>query len=124
MGARAGGVECLSPTPQRTIRMTSQGTAHGRFTRAVASGNLSAAELAARELRWLSLEDALALCVLFADRDPGRFERAALRWLARLLAERSPSLEQLGLAVSALASLPHGSRAASTFTLRRLCREV
>jgi hypothetical protein len=42
--------------------MTSQGTAHGRFTRALASGNLRAAESAARELGRLSLKDALRLC--------------------------------------------------------------
>jgi hypothetical protein len=35
--------------------MTSQGTAHGRFTRAVMRGHLLAAEMAARETRSLSL---------------------------------------------------------------------
>src|SRR5436309_2959410 len=100
--------------------MTSQGTPHGRFTRCIASGNLPGAEMAARELGRLSLEDALSLCVLLADRDPPRFERAACRWLERLLAERRPSLEEVGHAVAALDGLRDGSRAASTFTLRRL----
>jgi hypothetical protein len=102
--------------------MTSQGTPHGRFTRAVANGNLRGAETAARELGRLSLEDALHLCVLIADRDPPRFERAAVRWLERLLLERQPSLEDVGLAVAALAGLRDGSRAASMFTLKRLAR--
>jgi hypothetical protein len=68
--------------------VTSQGTAHGRFTRALATRNLREAEIAARELGQLSLDDALKLCVLLAERDPPRFERAALRWLERFMAER------------------------------------
>jgi hypothetical protein len=39
--------------------MTSQGSAHGRFTRAVKNRNLLNAEIAARELGELSLPDAL-----------------------------------------------------------------
>ncbi|HEY2371977.1 MAG TPA: hypothetical protein VGH82_05470 [Gaiellaceae bacterium] len=39
--------------------MTSQGSAHGRFTRAVKARNLFMAELALRELRTPSLLDAL-----------------------------------------------------------------
>jgi hypothetical protein len=49
--------------------MTSQGTAHGRFTRAIGNWNLRGAEMAARELGRLSLDDALKLCVLLADVD-------------------------------------------------------
>jgi hypothetical protein len=41
--------------------MTSQGTAHGRFCRALERRNLRGAEDAARELGRLSLEDALGL---------------------------------------------------------------
>src|SRR5438128_9691917 len=61
--------------------MTSEGTASGRFTRAIAQKNLRGAEMAARELGRLSLRDALKLCVLLAERDLPRFDRAALRWL-------------------------------------------
>ena len=57
-----------------------------------------------------------------ADKDPARFERAALRWLVRLLAERSPSLEEVGLAVAALEGLRDGRGAASLFTLKRVAR--
>jgi hypothetical protein len=41
-------------------RMTSQGTAHGRFQRAIHARNLLHAETAAREMGGLSLADALA----------------------------------------------------------------
>src|SRR5262249_40464801 len=66
--------------------MTSQGTAHGRFQRAIAGRNLLNAETAAREMGGLSLADALALCELLAATDPKRYERAALRWLQRFIA--------------------------------------
>ena len=56
--------------------MTSQGTAHGRFARAVKNRNLFNAEIAAREMGELSLPDALAFCLLLADVDPPRFDRA------------------------------------------------
>jgi hypothetical protein len=61
--------------------MTSQGTPHGRFTRAIHRGHVQAAEMAAREMGGLSLADALALCELLARADPARYEREALRWL-------------------------------------------
>jgi hypothetical protein len=102
--------------------MTSQGTAHGRFSRALANRDLRGAEMAARELGRLSLEDALGLCVLYRQCAPDRFERAALRWLERLIAEKRPSLEELGLALGALAELRNGNGAASMFTLKRLVR--
>src|SRR5205809_7741636 len=90
--------------------MTSQGTALGRFTRAVANGNLRGAEMAARELGRLGLDDALRLCLLLAVQDPARFDRAALRWLERFLAERLPPLVAIALAASAFAELRHGGR--------------
>jgi hypothetical protein len=80
--------------------MTSQGTAHGRFSRALASRNLRGAEAAARELGWLALEDALGLCVLYFQCAPAQYERAAVRWLERFIAEKRPSLEDVGLAVA------------------------
>jgi hypothetical protein len=67
--------------------MTSQGTPHGRFQRAIHRGHVQAAEMAAREMGGLSLADALSLCELLANVDPARYERAALRWLQRFIEE-------------------------------------
>ena len=53
--------------------MTSQGTAHGRFSRELERRNLRGAEDAARELGTLSLEDALGLCVLYLQAAPARY---------------------------------------------------
>ena len=102
--------------------MTSQGTAHGRFSRALANRNQRGAEDAARELGRLSLEDALGLCVLSLQAAPARYERGAVRWLERFIAEKGPSLEDVGLAVGALAELRNGNGAASMFTPKRLVR--
>jgi hypothetical protein len=77
--------------------MTSQGTAHGRFQRAIHRRHVQAAEMAAREMGGLSLADALALCELLAKADPARYERAA-----------------------ALAELRHGRRNVGVEALKRL----
>jgi hypothetical protein len=100
--------------------MTSQGTAHGRFQRAIGSRNLLNAETAAREMGGLSLVDARALCELLAAADPKRYERAALRWLQRFIDERLPPLAEVGLAASALAELRHGRRAVGAEALKQL----
>ena len=52
------------------------------------------AEDAARELPNLSLNDALQLVHLYADTESPKYERAALRWLGRYLAEDEPTLHQ------------------------------
>lgn len=46
--------------------------------------------MTAREIGRLSLEDALALTALVADKDPRRLDAFAARWLSRYLAERAP----------------------------------
>ena len=102
--------------------MTSQGTARGRFGRAIHRRNVQAAEMAAREMGGLSLSDALLLCELLANADPARYERAALRWLQRFIDERSPPLTEVALAASALAELRHGHRNIGVETLKRLLR--
>ena len=102
--------------------MTSQGTAHGRFQRAIHRGNVQAAEMAAREMGPVSLADALSLCELLAKADPARYERAALRWLERFIDERLPPLIEVALAASALAELRHGRRNVGIETLKSILR--
>jgi hypothetical protein len=102
--------------------MTSQGTAHGRFARAIQRRHVQAAEMAAREMGGLSLADALALCELLANVDPARYERAALRWMQRFIDERLPPLTEVALAASALAELRHGNRNVGVDVLKRLLR--
>jgi hypothetical protein len=64
--------------------MTSQGSASGRFTRAIKQRNLFGAEMAMRELGTPSLIDALDYLDLLAEVKPEKLEQAALRWHGRL----------------------------------------
>jgi hypothetical protein len=61
------------------------------------------AEDAARELPNLSLEDALQLVYLYAECESPKYEKAALRWLERYLAEGSPRLQHFAELAAELA---------------------
>lgn len=58
-----------------------------RFRMAVKRGSLIQAEAAARELRRLELEDVLRLVLLYRRVGDPRFERAAVRFIGRVLVE-------------------------------------
>jgi hypothetical protein len=104
--------------------MTSQGSAHGRFTRAIKARNLFQVELALRELGGVSLLDALDYLDLLAEQKPAKLEQAALRWHGRLELEANLlTLAESQLALAALASLCAGQREAVPL-LRRLLRRV
>jgi hypothetical protein len=86
--------------------VTSQGSPHGRFQRAIERRLVFRAEIAARELGFLSLQNALALVVLYAQEDSPKFEPAAVRWLARLALEgKDMRLADFQLAAGALSCL-------------------
>jgi hypothetical protein len=72
--------------------VTADAQALVRFRRAIERRALWMAEDAARELPTLPLEEALQLVRLYAERDSPKYEKAALRWLARYLSEGSPRL--------------------------------
>ena len=94
--------------------MTSQGTAHGRFTRAIERRQLRGAEMAARELGRLSPADALALVLLIREQAPHRSERAAARWVSLFLdAAGSMTLADIELTVVSLGALNARSSSAS-----------
>jgi hypothetical protein len=99
--------------------MTSQGTAHGRFQRAIKRRHLLDAETAARELGGLNLAEALDLTLLMRETDRWRYERAAVRWLKRSLEER-PNLREIALASTALAEVG----GAADESLRNLLRSA
>lgn len=104
--------------------MTSQGSAHGRFTRAIKQRNLAGAQMAMREMGNVSLVDALDYLVLLAEFRPERAEPAAVRWHGRLELESSVlTLAESQLALAALASVCCGDGEAVEI-LRRLLRRV
>ena len=75
---------------------------------------------AAGELPHVDLGDALAVCVVIHSAEPDRFERAALRWLARFCVERSEAtLTEVQAAAWAFENIT--DEPAALETLQRLC---
>jgi hypothetical protein len=101
--------------------MTSDGNPYARFRRALATGNEALVTAAARELPRIALDDALRICLVLRGGDPGRYERAAVRWLGRFALEgREVTIDDLRLAADALDALPERETEAME-RLQRLC---
>lgn len=104
--------------------MTSSGSAYARFRRALQTGNLTLVRSAAAELPAVSLDDALHVCVLLRDREPERYERAAVRWIARFCVERvDVSIEDVDEASKAFALMREDPERA-LLALQALCAGV
>ena len=104
--------------------MTSQGTASGRFTRAIQQRNLFDAQIALREMRDPSLLVALDYLALLAEVKPERFPAAAVHWHGRLELEAPAlTLTESQFALAALAMLGDGERNGVEL-LRGLLRKV
>jgi hypothetical protein len=96
-----------------------KGGSYARFQRALEAANLAAVRMAALELPYVDLADALAICLLMRRQGDERFERAAVRLLARLAVERpAMTLAQLRDAAAALIDLPEPRAQA---TLAAMC---
>ena len=93
--------------------MTSQGHALTRLQRAIERGTPTQIRAIVAELpRPPALEDALAICLAFLDREPETYPRAAARWASRFAIERRLTLTEVQLTLAALAALPgDGARA-------------
>ena len=74
--------------------VTSEGRPGARLQRALAARNLTSAEQAAFEIAFVSLVQARELVELYAEKGDAKYERAALRYLARFLAEGEPVAER------------------------------
>jgi len=83
--------------------------------------NVLLAELAAREMGGLGLNEALSLVCLYAATNDSKFEAAAVRWLVRLAVEKSEvRLGTVQLAAAALSELRGKHHEAAVKTLLRL----
>jgi hypothetical protein len=101
--------------------VTSDGSPYARFRRALETGNELVVLGAARELPQIALDDALRICLVLRDGDPGRYERAAVRWLGRFALEaRAVTIRDLRAAAAALEALPTKTADAME-QLQRLC---
>jgi hypothetical protein len=72
--------------------VASEGHPGARLQRALAAGNLIAAEQAAFEISFIPLAEARLLVELYAEKGDPKSERAALKYLARYMDEEKPSL--------------------------------
>jgi len=97
-----------------------KGSPYARFRRALETGNLALIRGAAAELPSVDLADALTVCQLMREGEPGAYEAAALRWLSRLCAERAVSLDDVLEAAVALRRLEDAPWAADA--LRELAQ--
>jgi hypothetical protein len=104
--------------------MTAQGSAYTRFKRAIQRNNFLGAEMTLREMRGVSLLEALDYFVLLAGLRPDRAPAAAVRWHGRFEIEASSlTLAESQLALAALTNLCAGDTEAALI-LRRLARRV
>ena len=101
--------------------MTSDGHALTRLSRALERGSAHQIRAIVAELpRPPGLEDALAICLAFLDREPDTYPRAAAKWASRFAIERRLTLTDAQLALSALAALPSESARAGAEALIEL----
>ena len=101
--------------------MTSDGSSYARFRRALAAGNIALVKAAAAELPRVDLDDALEVCVLMARDDHPAFERAAVRWVARLCLERRVGIHDTRCALALFETMP-ADPAGAARSLRRLAK--
>jgi len=101
--------------------VSSDGSPYARFQRALKTGNLMIIRGAAKDLPRVDLGDALCVCMAIRAAEPERFERAALRWLARFAAERAGTVGEVHEAAAALNAIPADPEGALV-ALQRLCR--
>ena len=103
--------------------VTAQGTPLTRFRRAVERKSLLNAELAAREMGQLNLEEALSLVLLYAAADDPRFDLSGDTLDRPASAPKaSRSLSELQAGVCALALLRRGGGEAAARLLQTLAR--
>src|SRR4051794_16949640 len=93
-------------------------TAYAEFRRALERQDLPEVMTAAAELPQLRLDDALDVLILMARAGDRRFDRAATRWVGRLLVENAIGLRDARYALTLVERLP-GCREA----LRRLTHQ-
>ena len=105
--------------------MTAQGHPRAIFKRAIEHGNVTVAQMTARELGRITLTESLALTALVVQKDPGRRSRYAVRWLRRLLEEdQNLTIEEASLAASALAALGGRAHAEAMSTLSAMAERA
>jgi hypothetical protein len=97
-----------------------KGSPYANFQRALQTRKLSVVLAAATELTSVRLDDALEILVLMAYENDPRFERAAARWIGRLIVETpAMTLKELRWVVAMVEQLPRCRESLHRFARRR-----
>jgi hypothetical protein len=87
--------------------VSTKGSPYANFQRSLQTRKLSIVLPAAAELAWINLGDSLEILSLMAQEGDPRFERAAARWVGRLLTETPPmTLREARWVVAMVEQLP------------------
>jgi hypothetical protein len=100
--------------------VTSQGSPYARFRRALLTKNPGIILQAAAELERVSLEDALKILVVLAEKRHDRFGHAAARFAAPVTVERTLDLAEARYVLALVEALPRSPDAVALL-LRAYC---
>ena len=99
--------------------MSIKGSPYSRFLRSLETRRLSVVLAAAAELQTVQLDDALEILILMAAEKDPRFDRAAARWVRRLLSETPIGLADGRYAIALVERLPQCPETLRRFARRR-----
>ena len=100
--------------------MSPEASPYVRFRRSLESRNLTVVLGAAAEVPWLNLDDSLEILTLMAREADPRFDKAAARWIGRLLVETPPmSLKEARWVIAMVEQLPRCRESLHRFARRR-----
>jgi hypothetical protein len=102
------------------MRSCPRKAARTRFQRSLETRRLPIVLAAAAELQTIQLDDALEILILMAHEQDPRFEKAAARWIGRLLTETPPlTLREARWAIAMVEQLPACRESLSRLARRR-----
>lgn len=104
------------------VRVGDAGSDLARLRRSILTKNMTLIDAAASNLPHISLEDALRILLVMAERRDPRYGRAAARWAARLTAEHRLELDQSRQVLALVEALPQAPDAIA-LVLRDLCKK-
>jgi hypothetical protein len=111
-----------SPSPGQSCEhafVSPEQSPYVRFRRSLETRRLADVLAAAAEMPWINLTDSLEILTLMAhERDP-RFDRAAARWIGRLLTETPPmTLTEARWVIAMVEQLPRCRESLHRFARR------
>jgi hypothetical protein len=100
--------------------VSTEGSSYVRFRRSLETQNLGIVLPAAAELAWINLGDSLEILTLMAKEGDLRFDRAAARWVGRVLVETPPmTLKEARWVIAMVEQLPRCRESLHRFARRR-----